>query len=61
VERHTVECLRCGTARSAAPRDAGECSRCGYVGWAPSVDLSEPIRRLLRERPLEQRRLHLVA
>ena len=42
-------------------RDAGECPRCGYLGWAPSASLDEPVRRILRERPPEQRRLRLVA
>jgi hypothetical protein len=35
--------------------DPGECPRCGYVGWAPSSALSEPMRRRMRERPLERR------
>jgi hypothetical protein len=65
VETLTVECLRCGTPRTAtarAPRkDAGECPRCGYVGWAAATDLSESARRALRERPVERRRLHAVA
>ncbi len=33
----------------------GVCPRCGYVGWAPSVELTEGTRRGLRERPVEQR------
>jgi hypothetical protein len=42
--------------------DPGECPRCGYVGWALVADLSDPVRRTLRERPPERRgrRLHAV-
>jgi Zn ribbon nucleic-acid-binding protein len=66
MEQHIVECLGCGTARMIERRvrghmDAGECSRCGYVGWAASTDLTEDVRRVLRERPLERRRLRAVA
>jgi hypothetical protein len=62
----TVECLRCGqpwvTAHgSLRVIDSGECPRCGYVGWAPSRELTEPARRALRDRPLESRRLRSVA
>jgi hypothetical protein len=35
--------------------DPGECPSCGYVGWALAADLSEPVRRALRERPPEYR------
>jgi hypothetical protein len=61
-----VECLRCG-ARHALCRSPHrrllerECPRCGYVGWAASADLREPTRRALRVRPVESRRLRLVA
>ena len=62
-----VECLNCGETR-LAPRDGlrrvhlGDCCpRCGYVGWAGADDLTESQRRALRERPLERRRLLLVA
>ncbi len=41
----------------ASAQHAGECMRCGYVGWAPAEDLSEHTRRALRERPLESRRV----
>jgi hypothetical protein len=37
-----------------------ECPQCRYVGWAWSAELSEQTRRLLRERPLDRRRLHAV-
>lgn len=45
-----VECLRCGTSRIAR-RDAfkhfesPECPQCGYLGWAPVLELTEPERR----------------
>jgi hypothetical protein len=59
-----IECLRCGEVRAQeAPKhhvDAGGCLRCGYVGWASSADLTEPLRRTLRERPLERRRLRVA-
>jgi hypothetical protein len=60
-----VECLRCCASRLvvATPRaaaDAGDCSQCGYVGWAPSSVLTDSTRRTLRERPPEQR-IHLYA
>jgi transposase len=62
----SVECLRCGETRtlhslSSRRLDAGECPRCGYVGWAASAELDEPRRRQLRERPVPSRRLHVVA
>jgi len=38
--------------------DAGECGRCDYVGWASVADLTEKIRRVLRDRPPERRRLY---
>ena len=58
-----VECLHCGSQRIVQPaaHDAGECPRCGYVGWAPAAELSEHTRRALRERPLESRRLRSVS
>jgi hypothetical protein len=63
VERLTVECLRCGATREVDARedhhvDAGECDRCEYVGWALVADLTEKLRRILRERPPERRRLY---
>jgi len=59
----TVECLRCGDTREVFAMaddhvDAGECERCEYVGWALVADLTEKIRRVLRERPPERRRLY---
>ena len=63
MERLTIECLRCGDTRevhtdSGAHMDAGECGRCEYVGWALVADLTEKLRRILRERPPERRRLY---
>ena len=60
-----VECLRCGTTRPARYNiwrhvESAECPRCSYVGWAPSVELTEPQRKALRERPLAARRLRAV-
>ena len=58
-----VECLRCGDtreidARAGAHTDTGQCDRCEYVGWARVGELTEALRRRLRERPPERRRLH---
>ena len=60
VESITVECLQCGQPRTFAPgprhdEQAGDCPRCGYVGWAYSTDLSERTRKLLRDLPVERR------
>jgi uncharacterized protein (DUF2461 family) len=61
VETVRIECLGCGEARAvpaAAPGKQlhpGECHRCSYVGWAPSAALSEPMRRRIRERPVDRR------
>ncbi|HXZ57407.1 MAG TPA: hypothetical protein VEG40_07485 [Gaiellaceae bacterium] len=38
--------------------EEGECPRCGYVGWAASAEIDETLRRRVRTRPLERRRLH---
>ena len=58
-----VECLGCGSERVLNPPvsgrvDGGECPRCKYVGWAPSAALDETLRRRVRTRPLEQRRIY---
>jgi hypothetical protein len=63
METLTVECLRCGDTRQVPARvgehlDAGACDRCEYVGWALVAELSEKLRRVLRERPPERRRLY---
>jgi Zn ribbon nucleic-acid-binding protein len=64
IRLRQVECLKCGhrrAVRHGEPRSANdECPRCGYVGWASSAELSERTRRLLRERPVERRRLHAL-
>lgn len=66
METLNVECLRCGERHllSRAPRryiQESECPRCGYLGWADVSDLTEPSRKALRERPVELRRLRIVA
>ena len=63
MRKLTVECLRCGEIRKVDARagehvDVGQCGRCEYVGWALVADLTEKLRRALRERPPERRRLH---
>ena len=60
----TIECLSCGETRKVGQSNShvrGECPRCGYLGWAESESLTETLRRRLRERPLELRRLSRVA
>jgi hypothetical protein len=52
-----VECLQCGERRELPEQP---CGRCAYVGWAWSHELSEALRRLLRERPVASRRLRSV-
>ena len=66
METLTLECLRCGDMRKvdSAPQRAmvaGECPRCGYLGWARTTELSERLRKALRDRPPERRRLRPVA
>jgi hypothetical protein len=63
METLTVECLRCGETRAVHVRegehvDTGECAHCEYVGWALVADLTEKLRRVLRDRPPERRRLY---
>jgi Zn ribbon nucleic-acid-binding protein len=64
MDRVTVECLGCGERRrvdkGSGSVGAGECARCGYVGWATPSDLSEFVRRALRDFPPERRRLRLI-
>jgi hypothetical protein len=64
IRLRQVECLNCGYRRSVLETEQhtgqDECPRCRYVGWAASAELSEHTRRLLRERPLERRRLRAV-
>jgi hypothetical protein len=59
-----VECLSCGETREIVSRagravDSSDCGRCGYLGWAPAGELTEPVRRALRERPPARRRFGL--
>jgi hypothetical protein len=60
MESLTIECLRCGERRAGLEHEP-ECRRCGYLGWARVHELDEQIRRRLRERPPESRRLRVVA
>jgi Zn ribbon nucleic-acid-binding protein len=65
MDRATVECLGCGERRrvdndESGHVEAGECARCGYVGWATPADLSELVRRALRDFPPERRRLRPI-
>jgi hypothetical protein len=59
-EKYAVECLRWGDFRTVERErterlDPGQCPRCSYVGWALVADISESVRRTLRERSLEWR------
>jgi hypothetical protein len=59
-----VECLSCGQTRELAQRDghavdSSDCHRCGYLGWAPAGELTETVRRALREWPPDRRRVSL--
>jgi uncharacterized protein CbrC (UPF0167 family) len=53
-----VECLNCGQHRRHPEH---ECARCGYVGWAFVADLTDAMRRRLRERVLTDRRLRAAS
>ncbi len=58
-----IECLSCGNVRVLHPvshqrLEEGECSRCGYVGWAASAEIDETLRCRVRMRPVERRRLY---
>ena len=61
-----VECLQCGTNR-VAHRDrfkhfeSPECPECGYLGWAPVLEVKEADRRAQRERLRVSRRLTSAA
>jgi hypothetical protein len=46
VEPLAVECLQCGTTRVAhrdrfAHFESPECPECGYLGWAPVLEVKE--------------------
>jgi ribosomal protein L37E len=48
-----IECLACGTRRlvvSFALGDTGDCTACGYSGWALPDRLSEHERNVLQAR-----------
>jgi hypothetical protein len=61
-----VECLRCGTSRVAG-RDrfkhleSPECPECGYLGWAPVLELTEAERDKADDQARTERRLPSVA
>jgi hypothetical protein len=60
MEALVVECLSCGATRVARRSvfqrfEAPECPRCGYLGWAPRLELTEAERADLRERPVSAR------
>ena len=66
MEAVAVECLRCGTTRLARRTvwqrfEAPECPHCGYLGWAPVLEVKETERRSPRERVTAERRLPSVA
>ncbi|MDQ3821717.1 MAG: hypothetical protein M3321_00560 [Actinomycetota bacterium] len=58
MTNRTVECLRCGDTRDLGR--SPECPRCGYLGWAEPQDLTERVRKVLRTRPPELRRVRAV-
>ncbi len=65
MEPLKVECLRCGETRTVDSGpwrvlEADDCPRCHYVGWAPAGELSETLRRALRDRPPERRHLRVA-
>jgi NAD-dependent SIR2 family protein deacetylase len=66
MEPLVVECLHCHTTR-VAQRDrfkhfeSPECPECGYLGWAPVLEVTEAEGRAPRERPRAERRLPSVA
>ncbi|HET7590701.1 MAG TPA: hypothetical protein VFK14_11040 [Solirubrobacterales bacterium] len=66
VESLVVECLSCGTARLARRTvfrrfETPECPKCGYLGWAPRLELTESERAELRAHPVVRRALRIVA
>ena len=66
MESLVVECLHCGTSR-VARRDrfkhfeAPECPQCGYLGWAPVLELTEAERSVPQKRALDERVVPSVA
>jgi hypothetical protein len=61
MESLVVECLRCGTTRMAR-RDvfkrfeAPECPHCGYLGWAPVLELTDAEQQALSEQSATKKR-----
>jgi hypothetical protein len=53
-----VECLNCGKRRDNSEY---ECPRCAYVGWAFVEELSESLRKRLRDRVLSDRRIRIAS
>ena len=58
-----IECLGCGERRTLHPDshhrlEEGECPRCRYVGWAATAEIDETLRRRVRTRPPQRRRLY---
>jgi len=66
VDPIAVECLQCGTTR-VAHRDrfkhfeSPECPECGYLGWAPVLEVEKNERRALPARQQADRRISSVA
>jgi ssDNA-binding Zn-finger/Zn-ribbon topoisomerase 1 len=66
VDSLVVECLQCGTTR-VAQRDrfkhfeSPECPECGYLGWAPVLEVKETERQAPRKRQQAEHRLPSVA
>jgi len=66
VDPLAVECLQCGTTR-VAQRDRFShfetpvCPECGYLGWAPVLEVKQAQRPAPREQARAERRLPSVA
>jgi hypothetical protein len=66
VDSLVVECLRCGTAR-VARRDvfkhleSPECQNCGYLGWAPLLEVAGDDEHRPPARTLSELRMTSVA
>jgi hypothetical protein len=66
MESLVVECLHCRTSR-VAHRDrfnhleAPECPECGYLGWAPVLEVTEAEKQTPPRRGRAERRLPSVA
>ena len=49
-EATQIECLACGATRivtGLGSAEAGECPRCGYLGWTYSDELDSSTRRMI--------------